>query len=173
MDVKVRAENITAHIGDPALRSRVKGNLTKFLATLDAIPDDDEVFPEATEQSWRDDGSDGVPLLTLDDISAREKTRLTNLRDLHEDLTRADDGDTDTAVAEVEVRVDINELGKGGKTALHRAVIAGDLDLVSDLLSRGARKDIEDRAGMTALDRALFRADDSVTAGRIAALLSA
>jgi ankyrin repeat protein len=51
-------------------------------------------------------------------------------------------------------------------------VIAADLDLVTDLLSRGARKDIEDKSGMTALDRAIFRADDSVTAGRIAALLS-
>jgi ankyrin repeat protein len=172
MDVKDRAESITAHIGDPALRGKVKDNLTKFLATLDAIPDDDEVFPEPEEeQSWRDDASDGVPLLTLDDISERERSRLTNLRDLHEDMTREDEPAT-TSVLEVEVVADVNEQGKGGKTALHRAVIAADLDLVSDLLSRGARKDIEDKSGMTALDRAMFRADDSVIAGRIAALLS-
>jgi hypothetical protein len=175
MDVTSRAEQLTAHIDDPARRDRVRTNLANFLSTLEDIPADDEVYTETDgEDSYRDAGEDGVPRTTLAEINSRESERLTNLRDLHRDVPRASSGKrTATPTIEVEVAPSIDAQGKGGQTQLHRAVIAGDLALVSELLQKGARTDIEDQVGMTALDRARFRADDSETAGRIADLIAA
>ena len=173
MDGFAKAEQLTAHIGDPTRRARVRSNLTRFFADLEAIPDDDEAEMEPEPQSYRDDGSDGVPITTVCEIGKQERERLDglrgqveNLRTLHRDMPPQTETDED-----VTVEADVNEQGKRGLTPLHQAVMDEDLELCIELRQRGARTDIPDNSGFTALDRAKFRADDSDTAKKIAELL--
>jgi ankyrin repeat protein len=51
---------------------------------------------------------------------------------------------------------DVNSPTKGGFTALHRAVIRGDADLVHDLIEKGAKVDVKEAVSdMTPLDFAI------------------
>lgn len=178
MDVIQKSEELTAHIGDPTRRMRVAGNLAKFMKSLDKIKDFEERDEggdgdEEEVPMYQDDGTDGVPLTTLGDIEARETRKIGNLKELHRDLRYYNDDDLEVGGVATIAGPDINERGRYGFTALHRAVIDEELETVESLLSQGARRDIPDASGFTALDKARQRRGDSPTARTIYELMSA
>jgi hypothetical protein len=142
MDVQTRVRDLTAHLPNGTKRTRVQANLTAFLNKLDEIPNDSEKISDSREP-YQDDESDGVPVVTLEQFNAVQVAKVANLKTLHFD----DDGVEITEGA-------INERGRYGYTALHRAVLEHDVAAVKDLLGQGARTDLCDNSGMTPIQKA-------------------
>jgi hypothetical protein len=159
----MRADQLTAHIVDPVKRERVRKNLIKQFESLERITDPEDEPVETTEPYK--DGCDNVPVVTLEDIEARERGRINNLRHLHRELQ------DDTVV--IDVMDEVNVKGRHGYTPLHRAVNDVDVEAVRDLLGRNADPEIRDASGLTPLDRARLYSDEPGMARIIRILESA
>lgn len=140
MDVKEKAEQLTAHILDPIERERKKRNLIRALTVVEITP---------PEHQSEDNGQyDGVPVATIDRLNNRENNRLRILLSKRKELFEVEDEPELTPEEKLNLR------GDYGYTPLIQAVINRDLNTIRILLKKGADVNIKDNGGMTAMDKA-------------------
>jgi hypothetical protein len=148
MDAAIKADELTAHIVNPHIRSRVRNSLYKQLMICEAIQEVDDT--DTLEEPTYIDGCDDIPVVTIENLNQDQDRKMEDLRSLHRIAT----AEAGTATATIDP---IDAKGQYGYTALHRAVIAADVAEVRSLLQRHARVEITDASGFTALERARMR----------------
>ena len=159
--VQAAVEIVTAHISNPKHKERIRASLFSLLKDLQ----DQQDILEGNSY-YKNDASDGIPIVTLEEIKKRDEEKYTKLGlfSKQECKKYCVEG------CEYVHSENLDEIGKYGYTALHRAVFAEDYEAVKYLLKHKARYDIEDFGGYTARESAEFRKDDSQDAARIAVL---
>lgn len=150
-----RAVEITKHIPNDRVRTRVTKNIAKLLGDLDAIA---EYADSGPENEWVDRGEDHVPVVTPESLNWREKTKIESIKRTTELFPPS----------AVEVTVndeqDINARGKFGYTALHAAVVDDDEVRVVELCECGADLTIRDNSGSTPYQKAINMGKDAIAA---------
>lgn len=152
MNSNERANELTQHIENENVRKRVNRSLAALFADLEHIGSyaEDE---DLSEQSWKDDGSDGIPVISPSEMDKRESDRIEALKAAQFFPPSAIEVNTDE---------DINARGKFGYTKLHDAAVERDLDKVIELLEAGIDPTIKDNSGSTAYQKAINRGYDDV-----------
>lgn len=153
MNSSERADELTSHIENERIRERVKGSIAKFLSDLDTIGSYAEDEADLGDQSWLDDGMDGIPVIRPAELDKREADRIEALK--------AAQFFPPSAI-EITLEGDINARGKFGYTQLHFAAVERDADRVAALLEAGADATIRDNSGSTAYNKAINRGYDEI-----------
>lgn len=150
--VRERVVEITNHIKNDSVKSRVQRELFGFLNDLDLIGSLCDDLP------LKKDG-DGIPVLSAKEWTERENHKLNELKAANVFPASA------VVVMPISEENDINARGQFGYTKLIQAVVNNDVALVKELLMNPAvDREIKDNSGARAIDKASNRGYEDIIA---------